>query len=1064
LSITLQGLHVQQDFYVFELGNVDIVLGMEWLAQLGEVRANFGELILKVPTSSGFHVLQGDPTLSRAPASLKTMYKALQASGDGYLLQVEVVIDESDQHNTVPTWLTTVLEDFQIVFQEIQGLPPSRTHDHAIVLQEGAAIPNLRPYRYPHYQKNEIERLVTDMLKSGIIRPSVSPFSSPIILVKKKDGGWRFCVDYRALNKITVPNKFPIPIIDELLDELGGAAIFSKLDLKSGYHQIRMKEEDIPKTAFRTHEGHYEFIVMPFGLTNAPSTFQALMNEVLRPYLRKFALVFFDDILVYSKDAEQHKHHLGAVLTLLKEHQLVANYKKCTFGQHQLEYLGHIISAQGVAADQKKVDAMLTWPRPKDLKSLRGFLGLTGYYRRFVRDYGSIAKPLTHLLKKDNFLWNKEAQLSFDTLKKAMAELPVLSIPNFSVPFVIETDASNTGLGAVLMQQGRPVAFLSQPLSERAQRKSVYERELMAIVFAVQKWRHYLMGNHFIIHTDQKSLKFLQDQRVLGEDQFKWTSKLMGFDFEIIYKPGHENRAADALSRRMTYAAISMIHFADYEEWEAEVMHDKKLQAIIHDLIADSASHPNYSFKNRKLFYKGKLVLPRNSSKIPTLLQEYHSSPIGGHSGFFRTYKKLGALVYWESMKKDIQQFVASCEICQQNKYQTLSPAGLLQPLPIPTQVWKDISMDFIEGLPRSHGKDTIFVVVDRFTKYAHFIALSHPFTAKSVAEVFVQEIVRLHGFPATIVSDRDKLFLSHFWTELFKLAGTKLKFSTAYHPQTDGQTEVTNRCLETYLRCLTGAKPRLWVKWLGWAEFWFNSNYNSSTRTTPFKALYGRDPPQLVKGTTIPSSVEEVNKLTEERDTILHDLRSNLLKAQDQMRTQANKHRRDISYVVGDWVYLKIQPYRLKSLAKRINEKLSPRFYGPYKITKIIGQVAYQLDLPPEARIHPVFHVSLLKKAISPTVNPQPLPPMLSEDLELKVEPDFLKDVRTTAGGQVEVLINWKDLPDFEATWESYDVINTQFPLFHLEDKVKLLGGSIVSRPPIKKVYVRHKFKGPSN
>jgi len=461
------------------------------------------------------------------------------------------------------------------------------------------------------------------MLNSGIIRPSVSPFSSPIILVKKKDGGWRFCVVYRALNKITIPNKFPIPIIDELLDELGGATVFSKLDLKSGYHQIRMKDEDIPKTAFRTHECHYEFIVMPFGLTNAPSTFQALMNEVLRPYLRKFALVFFDDILVYSKDVEHHKHHLGAVLALLKEHQLVANYTKSTFGQHQLEYLGHIISAQGVAADQKKVDAMLTWPKPKDLKSLRGFLGLTGYYRRFVRDYGSIAKPLTHLLKKDNFLWNEGAQHSFDTLKKAMAELPILSVPNFSIPFVIETDASNTGLGVVLMQQGRPVAFLSQPLSERAQRKSVYERELMAIVFAVQKWRHYLMGNHFIIHTDQKSLKFLQDQRVLGADQFKWTSKLMGFDFEIIYKPGNDNRAADALSRRMTYSAISMIHFADYEEWEAEVMHD----------FTRISFFPNWwPFR------------------------------------ILSNIQKIGSLVYWEGMKKDIQQFVASCEICPQNK------------------------------------------------------------------------------------------------------------------------------------------------------------------------------------------------------------------------------------------------------------------------------------------------------------------------------------------------------------------------------------------------------------
>lgn len=289
---------------------------------------------------------------------------------------------------------------------------------------------------------------------------------------------------------------------------------------------------------------------------------------------------------------------------------MFANQKKCTFGQTQLEYLGHIISGEGVAADPKKIAIMMEWPIPKNLKALRGFLGLTGYYRRFVQDYGKIATPLTQLLKKDNFHWNHEAQISFEHLKRKMAELPILTIPDFSKDFTIETDASNKGLGAVLLQEGRPVAFYSQTLSERAQAKFVYERELMAIVIAVQKWRHYLMGRHFIILTDQKSLKFLSDQRVLGEEQFKWTSKLMGLNFEIQYQPGHENRVADALSRRMTYAALSIVQFDELEEWETEVQNDPKLLGLIQDLMQDINSHPGYTFKDRKLFFKGRLVLP----------------------------------------------------------------------------------------------------------------------------------------------------------------------------------------------------------------------------------------------------------------------------------------------------------------------------------------------------------------------------------------------------------------------------------------------------------------------
>lgn len=670
-----------------DLVGVDVVLGMLWLHTLGETRVNWTTLTITIERKEGDVILRCDPSLTKTKVSLKRMMKTWDETDQGYLVEfkaLKALVDSAEFATLTPIQNTPkstvqLIEQYEDIFQVPDKLPPNREIYHQIHLKEGAQPVNVRPYRYPQVQKNEIEKLVSEMLLVGIIQPIVSPFSSPVLLVKKKDGGWRFCVDYRALNNVTIPDKFPIPVV-ELLDELHGSKIYSKINLKSGYHQIRVHQDDIKKTTFRTHEGHYEFLVRPFGLTNAPSTFQALMNNIFKPHLRKFILFFFYDILICNMSYEDHLRHLTVVFDILRKNQLRANMNKCQFVQTRIEYLGHLISSQGVEADPEKVRAMMEWPQPQNIRELRGFLGLTSYYRRFVCNYGKIATPLTQLLKTEAFEWGAASQ-AFEQLKKAMITLHVWALSDFSHPFVVETDASATGLGTVLSQNKRPIAYFSHTLSERAQQKSIYERELMVVVLAVQRWRPYLLGQKFLVRTNQRALKFLLEQRVIQPQYQRWLSKLLGYDFEVQYRLGPENKVADGLSRVtpvVHLAALQVPPILNVETVSKEVAQDDKLLGIINQLKEDPDSVPKFEWIQGKLLYKKRLVLAKNSSLIPSVLHTFHDSVMGGHLGFLRTYKRLRGELYWEGMKNDVKNYVAACLICQKNKSLAASPAGLL--------------------------------------------------------------------------------------------------------------------------------------------------------------------------------------------------------------------------------------------------------------------------------------------------------------------------------------------------------------------------------------------------
>jgi hypothetical protein len=513
------------DLFVMPLAGHDLVLGTQWMATLGRLVWDF------VDGSVSFQH-QGSTVCWPGVAPTSTLETCATTS-------------------SAPL-LDALLAEFVDIFAEPHGMPPQRARDHAINLKAGAQPVAVRPYRYPAAHKDELEKQCMTMLQQGIIRRSDSAFSSPVLLVKKADGGWRFCIDYRALNALTIKDAFPIPVVDELLDELHGARFFTKLDLRSGYHQVRMLPADVHKTAFRTHDGLYEFLVMPFGLCNAPATFQALMNDVLRPFLRRFVLVFFDDILIYSETWADHLRHLRAVFSELRRHRLFIKRSKCAFGEVKVAYLGHVISAEGVAMDSTKVQAIRDWPVPRSVRALRGFLGLAGYYRKFVLNYGAVAAPLTALLKKDGFTWTDAAAYSFDALKAAVTSAPVLAMPDFAKPFTVECDASTHGFGAVLIQDGHPIAFFSRPIAPRHRALAAYERELIGLVHAVRHWRPYLWGRRFVVKTDHYSLKYLLDQRLSTIPQHHWVGKLLGFDFSVEYKPGATNTVADALSRRDT--------------------------------------------------------------------------------------------------------------------------------------------------------------------------------------------------------------------------------------------------------------------------------------------------------------------------------------------------------------------------------------------------------------------------------------------------------------------------------------------------------------------------------
>ncbi|MCH82581.1 hypothetical protein A2U01_0003391 [Trifolium medium] len=473
-------------------------------------------------------------------------------------------------------------------------------------------------------------------------------------------------------------------------------------------------------------------------------------------------------------------------------------------------------------------------------------------------------------------------------------------------------------MGAVLMQNNHPIAFFSKQFCPRLLRSSTYVRELHAITTAVKKWRQYLLGHPFTIHTDHKSLKELISQVIQTPEQQVYLSKLLGFDFRIQYKSGKTNVVADALSRiedPVHCLTLTMPHFIFLDDLRLLLQNSPEFTTLFQQVQQKPSNFPDYKIHQGLLFYKNKIWLDHSNTFKQNLLEEFHNSPLSGHMGVHKTYTRLLENFYWKGMREDVRHFISQCSICQTTKYETKKPAGLLQPLPIPSVIWEDLSLDFITGLPPSHGFTVILVVVDRFSKGAHFGALPTGFTAYKVASLFLDMICKHHGLPRSLVSDRDPIFISRFWRELFTLCGTKLRMSTSYHPETDGQTEVLNRILEQYLRSFVHSKPSQWSNYLPLAEWSYNTSTHSSTGLSPFQVIFGKPPPSILHYLLGTSPVEAVDSMLSSRQELLNILQRKLLKAQSRMKFYADKKRREIEFKVGDYVYVKLRPYRQQSL-----------------------------------------------------------------------------------------------------------------------------------------------------
>jgi transposase InsO family protein len=820
-------------------------------------------------------------------------------------------------------------------------VPFGRVRDYVHVIDTGDARPICQPLRRTSPAQRDIVREeVQKMLAAGAIRPSQSPWASPVTLVPKKDGATRFCIDFRRVNDVTTKDRHPLPRVDDMLEAMKGAKYFSSLDAASGYWQIPVAEEDVPKTAFICTEGLFEWQVMPFGLCNAPATYQRMMQSILGGFIWRFCVCYIDDILVYSRSFEEHLDHLRLVLERLKQAGLLLKSTKCEFAQRQISFLGHIVSAEGIRTDPAKVVKVEKFPRPTNPTEVRAFLGLAGYYRRFIKDFARIAGPLYDLTGNVAFDWKPSAEEAFKKLKAAFGREVLLHYPDFTMPFVVDCDASETGMGAVLGQKTssgeRPIAMESRKFTTAERKWHIREKEALAIKFALEKFRHYLLGAEFVVRTDHSSLTWLFKAKT-GRLQ-RWALVLQEFlPFTIQHRAGKTHANVDAFTRSFADSecvADHMVFMLAPTKFQLPngtelVEHQKKDQGY-DALKAQSRASVRDGVLGLEEFGRWRPYLP--ASLIERVVRVLHEHPIGSHFGPSRIRHLLAQLYVCSCNVGHIRDLLQRCELCARRR--PIQPHGPLRSR-VPDQPWKTVAMDFCGPYPESRGYRYVLVFVDQFTKWVELVPTIDQNTI-TVIEAFYANIICRHGCPKRLLSDNGPSFRSRLLDTLCQNFGIEKIFSTAYYPQGDGYAERFMRTLNNSLSALTHHTGADWSAYLPGIAFGYNITNHAATDTSPFELLRGMLPHLPGGGEENVDEVPGKAYVKRLRSVILNAtqraLRA-LTTYHEKMKRQYDKKSRPKEYEKGAWVLVRLSDYERD---KYPSVKLAPRWSEPRRVKEV--------------------------------------------------------------------------------------------------------------------------------
>ncbi|QRW21934.1 Retrotransposable element Tf2 protein [Rhizoctonia solani] len=919
--------------------------------------------------------------------------------------------------------------EFARVFgkEEFKVLPPHWEYDIAINLVPDAKLSPGPIYGMTDAESRALKQHIEEELATGKIRPSTSLTGAPVMFVKKADSSLRLVVDYWKLNDITHKNIYLLPRQDNCMAKLRNAKLFTKVDLCWGYNNVRIREGNEWKTAFRTKYGLFEYLVMPFGLTNTPATFQHFMNNLFRDLINITVVIYLDNILIFSEDPAKHPDHVREVLSCLMKNQLFCKLSKCHFHITTVDYLGIGISPTGFSMDQKKIKAVTTWPQPKTVKQVQAFLGFVNYLRHFIPNFSLVARPLHNLTKKETpWLWNTLEEQAFQELKALVTKALVLIHLNPNLPYYLETDASGVAMGAILSQRGEdnrlhPVAYVSKSFSGVEVNYDTHDKELLAIIKALEEWQIFLEATDkpIQVFTDHFNLEYWMQARTFNQQHAQWRIFLSNFNFEIHYQPGKQSGKPGALSRCLDYmdapqepevmlpaevfANSSGVETDIVAEICAKLKEDPSLEPIVQFLTKDADNAPP---SIRKAY--------KDYDWEEELLWEFHNSPLVGHPGQQRTLELLSRNYWWPGMKSSAKEWVECCPTCQANCCPH-APVIALKPLEVPPFPFHTISYNCITGFPKSQGCNAILVVIDSFSKFGHFIPTTKKVTARGLADLFITHMWKLHRLPVRTILDRGTTFTGKFLRALYQRLGVKPSFSSAYHLESDGQTEQVNQFIEFYLQSYVAMDHSDWATWLPLAEYMYNNARHASIGKTPCELVYGRNP--VMNPSNIPSNVPEA-------DWVADNLANKWKEAKAALRMSKEKMTQDKGtipeYLIGKKVWLDGRNMELRS----DSNKLDPKRLGPFKITEKISSHAYRLKLLETLKIHDVFYVGLLSKVHQSPNQPfpeRPPPETIKGEEEYKVE-QIIDSKRQQ--GKWFYLIKWKGYGPEDNSWEPKELL----------------------------------------